>query len=140
MKFPAALRYLSFALVATVAAAVAFSFLSLVIGPGFESGRPFIERWILRATCDRYTLAGSVRDSSGTPVRFASIEAVYADARMGTRSGTDGGFRLESRTELCTGLADAVTVSINADGFRPETHAIAFDVETLDVVLEPVDF
>ena len=68
------LRYLVFIAVGLVVASVLFLGLSFVISANFEAGVGIVERWIVRATCDQYELAGTVRDPQGRPVPFAVVE------------------------------------------------------------------
>ena len=135
-----ALRYLVFGVVGALVAAVLFFALNLAITVTEDARTGAIERWILRATCERYALSGTVRDPQGAPVAFATIEAVYLDRRLATRSGGDGRFRLEGRRKDCEERPDVVSVYVSADDFRGKRRVLPFDEGTLDVVLDRVDF
>ena len=52
----AALRYLVFGVVGAVVAAVLFFALNIAISMTEDARTGLIERWILRATCERYAL------------------------------------------------------------------------------------
>src|SRR5262249_60293616 len=106
-----------------------------------DEARPgVIERWIARATCDRYALSGSVRDAQGMPIAFATIEAVFLDQRLTTRSREDGRFQLTGRRKNCGEQPDVVSVYVTADAFRAKRRVLRFDENTLDIVLDRVDF
>src|SRR5215471_18461790 len=106
----AALRYLVFAVVGLAVAAVLFYALNLAISVTEDARTGMIERWIRRATCDRYALSGTVRDAQGAPIAFATIEAVYLDQRLTTRSRNDGRFQLAGQHKDCEDRPDVVTV------------------------------
>jgi len=135
-----ALRYLVFAVVGVVLAAVLFFALNLALKVTEEARTGAIERWILRATCERYALSGTVRDGQGAPIAFATIEAVYLDQRLATRSGNDGRFQLAGRRKDCDERPDVVSVYVTADDFRSKRRVLAFDEGTFDVVLDRADF
>ena len=135
-----ALRYLVFGVVGAVIAAVLFFALNLAITVTEEARTGAIERWILRATCQRYELSGTVRDPQGAPIAFATIEAVYLDQRLTTRSRNDGRFQLAGRRKDCGDRPEVVSVYVTADAFRAKRRVLPFDEETLDVVLDRADF
>jgi hypothetical protein len=99
-----------------------------------------IERWILRATCGRYELSGTVRDPQGSPIAFATIEAVYLDQRLATRSGNDGRFQLTGRRKDCEERPEVVSIYVTANEYRPKRRVLPFNEGTLDVVLDRADF
>jgi hypothetical protein len=113
-----ALRYLVFIVVGAVIAAVLFLALNVAITVTDQARTGAIERWIARATCDRYALSGSVRDSQGMPIPFATIEAVILDQRLTTRSRQDGRFQLAGRRKNCGEQPDVVSVYVTADAFH----------------------
>lgn len=135
-----ALRYLLFAVVGVVIAAVLFFALNIAITVTDDARTGAIERWITRATCDRYALSGSVRDAQGMPIAFATIEAVFLDQRLTTRSREDGRFQLAGRRKNCGEQPDVVSVYVTADDFRAKRRVLPFDENTLDIVLDRVDF
>jgi hypothetical protein len=125
-----------FGVVGIVVAAVLFVVLSWLIGPHFEAGTNFIEGWIIRATCEHYSLSGTVRNGVGSPVPLVVVEAIYDGQRSTTTSGSDGQYRLQSRTPTCPPLPDAVSVSANAQGYRPVRRVLRFEQTALDIELE----
>jgi len=135
-----ALRYVVFVVVALVIAAVLFFALNVAITVTDDARTGAIERWITRATCDRYALSGSVRDARGMPIAFATIEAVFLDQRLTTRSREDGRFQLSGRRKSCAEQPDVVSVYVTADNFRSKRRVLRFDEDTLDIVLDRVDF
>jgi hypothetical protein len=135
-----ALRYLVFIVVGAVIAAVLFLALNVAITVTDQARTGAIERWIARATCDRYALSGSVRDSQGMPIPFATIEAVILDQRLTTRSRQDGRFQLAGRRKNCAEQPDVVSVYVTADAFHSKRRVLRFDEDTLDIVLDRVDF
>ena len=135
-----ALRYLIFVVVGAVIAVVLFFALNIAISVTDEARTGVIERWIARATCDRYALSGSVRDAQGMPIAFATIEAVFLDQRLATRSREDGRFQLTGRRKNCGEQPDVVSVYVTADDFRAKRRVLPFDEDTLDIVLDRVDF
>jgi len=135
-----ALRYLVFGVVGIVVAAVLFFALNLAITMTEDARTSAIERWIRRATCERYALTGTVRDPQGGPIAFATIEAVYLDQRLTTRSNNDGRFLLAGRRKDCEDRPDVVTVYVSADDFRAKRRVLAFNEGTFDVVLDRADF
>ena len=135
-----ALRYLIFAVVGVVIAAALFFALNIAISVTNDARTGAIERWITRATCDRYALSGSVRDAQGMPIPFATIEAVILDQRLTTRSREDGRFQLAGRRKNCGEQPDVVSVYVTADDFRAKRRVLPFDENTLDIVLDRVDF
>jgi hypothetical protein len=135
-----ALRYLVFAVVGAVIAAVLFFALNFAVTVTDDARISAIERWIVRATCDRYALSGSVHDARGMPIAFATIEAVVLDQRFTTRSGEDGRFQLSGRRKSCEEPVDVVSVSVTADAFRSKRRVLRFDEVNLDIVLDRADF
>jgi hypothetical protein len=135
-----ALRYLVFAVVGAVIAAVLFFALNFAVTVTDDARISAIERWIVRATCDRYALSGSVHDARGMPIAFATIEAVVLDQRFTTRSGEDGRFQLSGRRKSCEEQVDVVSVSVTADAFRSKRRVLRFDEVNLDIVLDRADF
>ena len=137
----AALRYLLFIAVGLVVASVLFLGLSYVINANFEAGVGIVERWIVRATCDQYELAGTVRDAQGRPIPFAVVEASYLDERLTTRSNTDGSFKLAADEAVCDRRAPrSVQLIVIADDFRPKTTDVPFEAGSVDVTLDARDF
>jgi hypothetical protein len=134
------LRYLIFVVVGVVIAAVLFFALNVAITATDDARTGAIERWFVRATCDRYALSGSVRDTQGAPIPFATVEAVYLDQRLTTRSREDGRFQLSARRKDCDERPDVVSVYVTADDFHAKRRVLQFDEDTLDVVLDRVDF
>ena len=135
-----ALRYLVFGVVGVVIAVVLFFVLDVGISLTEDARTSAIERWIRRATCETYALSGTVRDVQGTPIAFATIEAVYLDQRLTTRSRSDGGFQLTGRRKDCEDRPDVVSVYVSADEFRGKRRVLPFNEGTLDVVLDRLDF
>ena len=135
-----ALRYLVFVVVGLGVAAVLFFVLNVAITVTDDARIGAIERWIVRATCDRYALSGSVTDAQGMPIPFATIEAVFLDQRLTTRSREDGRFQLAGRRKNCGEQPDVVSVYVTADAFRAKRRVLPFDENTLDIVLDRVDF
>ena len=135
-----ALRYVVFGVVGVVVAAVLFFALNLAIEVTEDARTGAIERWILRATCESYALSGTVRDPQGAPIAFATIEAVYLDQRLATRSGNDGRFHLAGRRKDCEERPDVVSVYVSAEEFRAKRRVLPFDEGTFDVVLDRSDF
>ena len=134
------LRYLVFGVVGLAVAVLLFFALNLAISVTEDARTGAIERWIRRATCDRYALTGTVRDARGAPIAFATIEAVYLDQRLTTRSRNDGRFELAGRRKDCEDRPDVVSVYVSADEFRGKRRVLPFNEGTLDVVLDPLDF
>jgi hypothetical protein len=136
-----ALRYLLFVVVGLVVASVLFLALNFVVSANWEAGVGVVERWIVRAMCDRYELEGTVRDSRGKPVAFAVIEATYLDERLATRSNVDGTFVIAAAEAVC-GRQPPRTVQllVLADDFRPKRHSVPFDLASLDITLDARDF
>ncbi len=135
-----ALRYVVFVVVGAVIAAVLFFALNVAITVTDDARTGAIERWIVRASCDRYALSGSVRDAQGMPIAFATIEAVFLDQRLATRSREDGRFQLAGRRKNCTEQPDVVSVYVTADDFRAKRRVLPFDEGMLDIVLDRADF
>lgn len=135
-----ALRYLIFAVVGVLIAAVLFFALNIAITVTDDARTGAIERWIVRSTCDRYALSGSVRDARGMPVAFATIEAVFLDQRLTTRSRPDGRFQLTGRRKNCEERPDVVSVYVTADDFHSKRRVLPFDEARLDIVLDRADF
>ena len=95
----------------------------------------------MRATCDQYELAGTVRDAQGRPVPFAVVEASYLDERLTTRSNTDGSFELAADEAVCDRRAPRnVQLVVIADDFRPKTTDVPFEAGSVDVTLDARDF
>ena len=135
-----ALRYLAFAVVGLVVAAALFFALNLAISVTEDARTGVIERWLIRATCENYELSGSVKDAQGAPIPFATIEAVYLDQRLTTRSGGDGRFQLAGRRKNCDEQPEVVSIYVTADAFRAKRRVLPLDEGTLDVMLDRVDF
>jgi len=135
-----ALRYLVFVVVGAVIAAALFFALNVAVSVTDNARVGAIERWIVRATCDRYALSGSVRDSRGMPIAFATIEAVFLDQRFTTRSREDGRFAISGRRKSCEEQVDVVSVSVTADAFHAKRRVLRFDEANLDIVLDRADF
>lgn len=133
-------RYLLSAVVGVVVAAVLFFILNLAISATEETSTGWIERWIIRATCENYELSGSVKDAEGAPIAFALVEAVYLDQRLTTRSRGDGQFRLAGNHKTCEEQPEVVAVYVSADDFRQKRRVLRYDESTLDIVLDRVDF
>jgi hypothetical protein len=137
----AGLRYLLFVGVGLVVASVLFLGLSLIVNANFEAGVGFVERWIVRATCDQYELEGMVRDSQGRPVAFAVVEVSYLDERLTTRSNTDGSFVVAAEKEVCDRRTPrSVQLLVLADQFRPKSTTVPFGAGSIDVTLDARDF
>ena len=136
-----ALRYLLFVAVGLVVASVLFLGLSLIVNANFEVGVGVVERWIVRATCDQYQLAGTVRDAQGRPVPYALIEASYHNDRLTTRSNIDGSFMLAADEAICDRRPPRnVQLLVMADDFRPKRAALPFDEESVEIRLDARDF
>ena len=135
-----ALRYLLFIAVGLVVASVLFLGLSWIVSANFEAGVGIVERWIVRATCDQYELAGTVRDAQGRPVPYAVVEASYHDERLTTRSNTDGSFTLAADEAVCDRLPRSVQLLVMADEFRPKRAAVPFEAGSVEVTLDARDF
>src|SRR5262245_13242785 len=103
-----AIRYLLFAVVGIVVAVALFYVLSVANNATADSRTTWIEHWILRATCEKYQLSGSVSDAQGTPIPFALVEAIYLDQRLTTRSQTDGRFQLAGSRKTCEDQPEVV--------------------------------
>jgi Carboxypeptidase regulatory-like domain len=137
----AALRYLLFIAVGLVVASVLFLVLSVVVSANFEAGVGFVERWIVRATCDQYELAGTVRDAQGRPVPYAVVEASYLDERLTTRSDSDGSFMLSADEAVCDRRPPRdVQVLVMADEFRPKRTAVPFEAGSVELTLDAREF
>jgi hypothetical protein len=135
------LRYLVFVAVGLVVASLLFLGLNAIVNANFDASVGFVERWIVRATCDRYELAGTVRDIRGRPVPYAVVEVSFLGERLTTRSNTDGSFRLEAAESVCDRrLPRSVQLLVIADDFRPKTSSVAYDAGSVDVTLESRDF
>lgn len=136
-----ALRYLLFGAVGLVVASVLFVALSFVVSAGWESGVGVVERWIVRAMCDRYELTGKVRDSQGQPVAYAVIEATYLDERLTTRSNDDGTFVLAAAEAVCDRRPPrTVQLVVMADDFRPKRQSLPYEMASLEITLDARDF
>jgi hypothetical protein len=137
----AALRYLVFAAVGLVVASVLFLAMSFIVSANFDAGVGLVERWIVRATCDRYELTGTVRGTDGRPVPYAVVEVSYLDERLATRSNNDGTFVLAAAEEVCDRRPPArVQVLVMADNFRPKTQTVPFEAGAVEVTLDARDF
>ena len=137
----AALRYLLFGAVGLVVASVLFVALSFVVSAGWESGVGVVERWIVRAMCDRYELTGKVRDSQRQPVAYAVIEATYLDERLTTRSKIDGTFVLAAAEAVCDRRPPrTVQLVVMADDFRPKRQSLPYELASIEITLDARDF
>jgi hypothetical protein len=136
-----AFRYLVFAAVGLVVASLLFFVLNFIVSANYEATVDFVEDWIVRATCSRYEISGSVRDSSGRPVAFALIEASYLDERLTTRSASDGRFRLVAEEPICERRPPRnVQLVVMADDYRPKSAVVSFEETRFDFTLESRDF
>ena len=137
----AVLRYLLFAVVGLVVASVLFLAFGFIVSANLDAGVGFVERWIVKATCDQYELAGTVRDAGGQPVPYAVVEVSYPDERLTTRSNTDGSFMLAADKTVCDRQTPrSVQLLVAADDFRPKTTAVPYDEGTVEVTLDARDF
>ena len=137
----AALRYLLFAAVGVVIASVLFLVMNLIVSANFEAGVGVVERWIVRATCEQYELAGTVRGTDGRPVPFAVVEVSYVDERLTTRSNGDGTFMLAAEEPVCDRRPPAsVQLVVIADDFRPKRQTMPFETASIEVTLDARDF
>lgn len=135
-----AVRYLVFIAVGAVVASLLFLILNFIVSANFEASVGVVERWIIRATCDRYELSGKVRDSRGRPVAFAVVEVSYLDERLSTRTNGDGSFRVAAEEAVCDRrLPRNVQLLVLADDFRPKTSLVEFEAGTVEVTLESRD-
>jgi hypothetical protein len=131
------LRYLVFVAVGLLVASAMFLGLSAIVSANFDASVRLVERWIVRATCDEYALAGTVRDAEGRPVAFAVVEASFRDERLTTRSNTDGSFVISAAKPICEGRPPRnVQLVVMADEFRPKTTAVPFKAGSIDVTLD----
>jgi hypothetical protein len=136
-----ALRYLLFGVIGIVIASAVFVLLSAIVSAGHDAGTGFIERWIIRATCDQYELRGTVRDAAGKPVPYAVVEVTYLDEQLSTRSGADGAFALKAAEPVCDQAPPQnVALLVLADEYRPKRQTLGFEVGLVDVRLEPREF
>lgn len=136
-----ALRYLVFIAVGLVVASVLFLGLSFLVSSNFDASVGYVERWIVRVTCDQYELAGTVRDTRGRPVPYAVIEASFLDERLTTRSNVDGSFIVAADKTVCDRrLPRSVQLLVVADDFRPKTTAVPYDAGSVEVTLDARDF
>jgi hypothetical protein len=141
MKLLAAIRYVLFAVFGVVIASALFFVLNVLISANYDASTGMIERWILRATCDRYALEGTVRDAGGRPVPFAIVEVSYPGATLTTRSNSDGTFVLEAGEAVCDRRPPThVTVLVMAENYRPKRQTVPYDLGSLDVALDARDF
>ena len=141
MKWLAPLRFVLFAAFGVVIASALFVVLNVLISANYEAGSGLIERWILRATCNRFELEGTVRDAGGRPVPFAIVEASYPGATLTTRSNSDGTFLLEAAEAVCDRQPPVnVTVLVVADDYRPKRQTVPYDRGSLDVALDAREF
>jgi hypothetical protein len=135
------LRYLVFVAVGLVVASLLFLGLNALVNANFDASVGFVERWIVRATCDQYELAGMVRDRRGRPVPYAVVEASFLGERLTTRSNTDGSFRLAADEAVCDRRPPrSVQLLVIADDFRPKTSAVPYDAASVEVTLDSRDF
>ena len=136
-----ALRYLLFGVVGVAIASVLFLLMNFVVSANFDAGVNVIERWIVRAICDRYELTGTVRGTDGRPVPYAVVEVAYQDERLTTRSNTDGTFMLAAAETECNRRPPArVELLVVADGFRPRRQSVPFEAGSVEVRLDARDF
>ena len=137
----AALRYLVFIAVGLVVASVLFLGLSFLINANFDASVGYVERWIVRVTCDQYELRGTVRDSRGQPVPYAAVEVSYLEERLTTRSNADGTFRLAAEEAVCDRRPPhSVQLVVVADDFRPKNTTVPYDEGSVEVTLDARDF
>jgi hypothetical protein len=134
------LRYLVFA-VAGIAIVSALGFvLNAAITVTEDRSAGLIERWIVRALCDKYELTGTVRDAQGAPISFATVEAIYLDQRLSTRSRGDGRYELKGDHTTCEEQPETVSVFVSAEDYRAKRRVLEYGEPTLDVVLDRTDF
>ena len=137
----AALRYLLFAAVGVAVASLLFLAIGFIVSANFEAGVGVVERWIVRATCDQYELAGTVRGTDGRPVPYAVVEVSYPDERLTTRSNIDGTFMLAAEKPVCDRRVPArVQLVVMADDFRPKRQDVPFEAGSVEVRLDARDF
>jgi hypothetical protein len=137
----AALRYLLFAVVGVVIASVLFLVMNFIVSANFEAGVGMVERWIVRATCDQYELAGTVRGTDGRPVPYAVVEVSYLDERLATRSNVDGRFKLAADEAVCDRRVPAnVQLLVVAEEFRPKRQSVPFEAGSIEVKLDAREF
>jgi hypothetical protein len=137
----AALRYLLFAAVGVAVASGLFLIMNFIVSANFEAGVGVVERWIVRATCDQYELAGAVRGTDGRPVPYAVVEVSYLDERLTTRSNADGTFALAADEAVCDRRVPAnVQLLVMADDFRPKRQTVPFEAGAVEVRLDARDF
>ena len=135
------LRYLLFAAVGLVVASALFLGVSFLVSANFEAGTRFVERWIVRATCEAFELSGVVRDAGGLPVAYAVIEVSYLDERLTTRSNSDGRFVVTAAEAICDRRTPRnVSLVVMADDFRPKRSAVPFEAGSIEVTLDRRDF
>ena len=135
------LRYLVFIAVGLVVASVLFLGLSFLVSANFDASVAYVERWIVRVTCDQYELAGTVRDTRGRPVPYAVVEASFLGERLTTRSNVDGTFKLAADETVCDRRPPrSVQLLVVAEDFRPKTTAVPYDAGSVDVTLDARDF
>lgn len=140
MTLPGPLRYVATAAVAALLALVFFYVLDVVFSASREPSIGLIERWIVKATCGTYELAGSIRDPKGVPIPFAVVEAAYFDERLTTRSGPDGKYKILADMPICDRQPRSASITVIADAHRPARQVLPFDQTTFDVVLQPSSF
>ena len=137
----AALRYLLFAVVGLVVASVLFLAFSFIVTANFDAGVGFVERWIVKATCDQYELSGTVRDIGGQPVPYAVVEVSYPDQRLSTRSNTDGSFKVGAAEAVCDRRPPtSVQLIVVAEDYRPKRQSLPFEASTVEVTMDARDF
>jgi hypothetical protein len=135
------LRFLVFIAAGLVVASVLFLLLSLVVNANFDASVGVVERWIERAICEEYKLAGTVRDAHGRPVPFAVVEASFLDERFATRSNTDGSFVIAADEAVCNRRPPRnVQLVVMADEYRPKATAVPFEAGSVEVTLDARDF
>lgn len=133
------IRYLVFGVVAVVVAAAIFFALNVFVALTRDASTGAIERWIVNSTCTPYELEGTVRNPAGTPVPFAVVEVAYAAERLVTRSGPTGSFKIAASEDDCEAQPREATVTVVADGHRPQRQAVPFGLQKIDVVVVPND-
>ncbi len=135
------LRYLLFAVVGLVVASALFFLLNLLVSVSYDAGTGFVERWIVRATCERYELHGVVRSTEDKPIPYAVVEVAYLDRQLSTRSAGDGTFSIKASEAICDRSPPAnVSLLVVAEEYRPKRQALAFGVNSVDVKLDPREF
>jgi hypothetical protein len=94
--------------------------------------------YALRVDCSRvYTLAGSVSDPYGTPIRGAEIQVRTAREVLESVSDASGRFRIMGAQTYCGVPIEQVDLQIAAAGFRPLNQEAAFEVQEGSYALQP---